>query len=170
MSGQIQWWILVLVLLNISAASDTVFSSGNTISLGFWTISFVSLLPVCLVPFSFARFFFFSWPLYVGIPHNSIPVFLSPLCEEMAIHSNILPWRIPWTEESDGLHTVHGVTESQTRLSTHVQACDLTQPQGFKGNLYAVDSWILPSNPSFLLLGISDPTHPKWYPNFSPQT
>ena len=146
-----------------SAASDTVFSSWNTISLGFWTINCVSLLPVCLVPFSFARLVvFFFWPLYVGIPHNSIPVFLSPLCEEMAIHTNILPWRIPWTE-SGGLHTVHGVTKSQTRLSTHAQVCDLIQPQGFRGNLYAIDSWILPSNPSFLLLGISDPTHPKWH-------
>ena len=30
----------------------------------------------------------------------------------MATHSNILTWRIPWTED-----TVHGVTKSQTRLS-----------------------------------------------------
>ena len=26
-----------------------------------------------------------------------------PLEKEMATHSNILAWRIPWTEESDGL-------------------------------------------------------------------
>ena len=26
-----------------------------------------------------------------------------PLKKEMATHSNILAWRIPWTEESDGL-------------------------------------------------------------------
>jgi len=32
----------------------------------------------------------------------------------MAIHSSILAWRIPWTEELGGLHTVHGVTESGT--------------------------------------------------------
>ena len=32
----------------------------------------------------------------------------------MAIHSSILAWRIPWTEEPGGLHTVHGVTKSQT--------------------------------------------------------
>ena len=35
----------------------------------------------------------------------------------MALHSNILAWRIPWTEEPGGL--VHGVTESWTQLSTH---------------------------------------------------
>ena len=35
----------------------------------------------------------------------------------MATHSSILAWRIPWTEEPDGLHTVHGVTKSRTRLS-----------------------------------------------------
>ena len=29
----------------------------------------------------------------------------------MAAHSSVLAWTIPWTEESGGLHTVHGVTE-----------------------------------------------------------
>ena len=37
----------------------------------------------------------------------------------MAIHSTILAWRISWTEEPGGLHTVHGVGKSRTRLSTH---------------------------------------------------
>ena len=32
----------------------------------------------------------------------------------MATHSSILALRIPWTEEPDGLHTVHRVTKSQT--------------------------------------------------------
>ena len=36
-----------------------------------------------------------------------------PLEEEMATHSSILAWRIPWTEES-GWAMVHGVTESDT--------------------------------------------------------
>ena len=35
-----------------------------------------------------------------------------PLKEEMAIHSSILAWEIPWTEEPGRLHTVHGVTTS----------------------------------------------------------
>ena len=35
-----------------------------------------------------------------------------PLEEEMATHSSILAWRISWTEEPVGLHTVHGVAES----------------------------------------------------------
>ena len=35
----------------------------------------------------------------------------------MATHSSILAWRIPWTEEPGGLHTVHRVTKSQTHLS-----------------------------------------------------
>ena len=34
----------------------------------------------------------------------------------MATHSSILAWRIPWTEEPGGLHTVHGVAKSWTRL------------------------------------------------------
>ena len=33
-----------------------------------------------------------------------------PLEEEMAIHSSILAWEIPWTEKSGGL-TVHGVAK-----------------------------------------------------------
>ena len=39
-----------------------------------------------------------------------------PLAEETATHSNILAWRIPWTEEPAGLQ-VHGVTKSRTGLS-----------------------------------------------------
>ena len=45
-----------------------------------------------------------------------------PLEEEMATHSSILTWKIPWTEESGGL-TVHGVAKSQAGLSTH--ACQI---------------------------------------------
>ena len=32
----------------------------------------------------------------------------------MATHSSILAWRIPWTEEPGGLHTVHVVTVRHT--------------------------------------------------------
>ena len=36
------------------------------------------------------------------------------LAEENVTHSSILAWRIPWTEETEG---VRGVENSQTRLS-----------------------------------------------------
>ena len=39
-----------------------------------------------------------------------------PLEKEMATHSSILPWRIPWTEEPGGA-TVHAIAKSQTRPS-----------------------------------------------------
>ena len=39
-----------------------------------------------------------------------------PLEEGMATHSSILAWRIPWTEEP-GRVTVHGITQSRTRLN-----------------------------------------------------
>ena len=42
-----------------------------------------------------------------------------PLAKGMATYSSILAWEIPWTGEPGGLHTVRGVAESQTRLSTH---------------------------------------------------
>ena len=40
-----------------------------------------------------------------------------PLEEEMATHSSILAWEIPWTEEPGGLQSI-GVTKRQTQLST----------------------------------------------------
>ena len=43
-----------------------------------------------------------------------------PLEKETAAHSNILAWKIPWTEEPGRTEvTVHGVTKSQTYQSTH---------------------------------------------------
>ena len=39
-----------------------------------------------------------------------------PLEKEMATHSSILAWEIPWTEEPGGLHSM-GLEKSQTRLS-----------------------------------------------------
>ena len=41
--------------------------------------------------------------------------------KEMATHSTIVAWRTPWTEEPGGLHTVHGVTNSQTQLRLTVR-------------------------------------------------
>ena len=40
-----------------------------------------------------------------------------PLEKEMATHSSILAWKIPWTEEPGKLHIVHGVTKSQIPLN-----------------------------------------------------
>ena len=40
--------------------------------------------------------------------------------EEMATHSSILAWKIPWTEEPDMLHTVHRAAKSQAQLSVCV--------------------------------------------------
>ena len=44
---------------------------------------------------------------------GSIPESGNLLEEDMAVHSNILAWRIPWTEEPDGLQS-GGVTKSWT--------------------------------------------------------
>ena len=52
-----------------------------------------------------------------------------PLEEEMATHSSILAWRIPWTEEPGGLQSTGSQRVSQTRLSTHTHVgpvcCDM---------------------------------------------
>ena len=39
-----------------------------------------------------------------------------PLEEEMATHSSILAWKIPWTEEPGGLQSM-GLQNSHARLS-----------------------------------------------------
>ena len=47
-----------------------------------------------------------------------------PLEERMAAHSSIPAWRIPWTEEPGGLHTVHGVSKGSDmaeRLILHAR-------------------------------------------------
>ena len=38
--------------------------------------------------------------------------------EEIATHSSILAWRIPWTEKPDGLQSMAS-QERETQLSTH---------------------------------------------------
>ena len=43
-----------------------------------------------------------------------------PLEKEMATHSSILAWKIPWTEEAGGLQSMG--SQSQTGFSTHTQA------------------------------------------------
>jgi len=43
-----------------------------------------------------------------------------PLEKEMAIHSSILAWEIPWTEEPGGLQSVHRVAKNQTGLVTYL--------------------------------------------------
>ena len=40
-----------------------------------------------------------------------------PLEKEMATHSSILAWRIPWREEPGGQATAHRVVKSRTQLS-----------------------------------------------------
>ena len=42
-----------------------------------------------------------------------------PLEKEMATHSSIRAWKIPWTEEPGGLHTIHGVAESDMTERLH---------------------------------------------------
>ena len=37
-----------------------------------------------------------------------------PLEKEMAIHSSILAWEVPWTEEPGGLYSPSGCKESDT--------------------------------------------------------
>ena len=42
-----------------------------------------------------------------------------PLEKEMATHSSILAWRIPWTEEPNGLQST-GSQEQDTKYNQHI--------------------------------------------------
>ena len=101
-------------------------SSDSNNSLGAFSLAFllsifrVVHLETCCSPFS-------SGASLVAQVIKSLPAvqetqvrFLGwedPLEKEMAIHSNILAWKIPRAEEPDRLHTVHGVAKSRTPLS-----------------------------------------------------
>ena len=50
-----------------------------------------------------------------------------PLEEEMAIHSSILAWTMPWAEEPGGL--LCHVAKSQTGLSPHASPLSATPQQ-----------------------------------------
>ena len=52
-----------------------------------------------------------------------------PLEKEMATHSSILAWRIPWTEEPGGLYIVHGVTKNRNMIKTNVE--EMVNPYKF---------------------------------------
>ena len=58
-----------------------------------------------------------------------------PLEKEMATHSSILAWRIPWMEELGGA-IVHGSKESDTteRLHFHFSDMQMTPPLWQKVN------------------------------------
>ena len=56
---------------------------------------------------------------------GSIPGSGSSLEKEMATHSSILAWKMPWTEEPGGMQSMGMQTESETTglLSMYTQVC-----------------------------------------------
>ena len=51
-----------------------------------------------------------------------------PLEKEMAIHSSILAWEIPWTEEPGGLQSTGSGLQSNKELATTEQLTLMTKP------------------------------------------
>ena len=83
-----------------------------------------------------------------------------PLEKEMATHSSILAWRIPWTEEPDGLQPM-----GSQRVG-HNWATSLSLSLGYVGlicstwdlSLQSMDSWVMTRGLSCSLeYGILDP-------------
>ena len=65
--------------------------------------------------------------------------------QEMATHSSILAWKIPWTEEANG--PVHGVTKGQTQLSSwaHTHRVLVAAAGIFSGGVWSLsweNSWL----------------------------
>ena len=75
--------------------------------------------------------------------------------EEMATHSSILVWKIPWTEEP-GEAMAHGVTKSQTPLNIHR---DRTHIPALTGGFFTTEP---PGRPSvqFSRSAVSDSLRP----------
>ena len=86
-----------------------------------------------------------------------------PLEKEMATHSSILAWRIPWTEEPEWA-TVHGVVKSRTWLSDFTSFHFM--PAYLNSYLFKARSLVLPfiggqlavSPPLYLLDLLSNPS------------
>ena len=51
-----------------------------------------------------------------------------PLQKEMATHSSILAWRIPWTEEPSGLQSIESESPQQLTLSFFFKGVGLKLP------------------------------------------
>ena len=49
-----------------------------------------------------------------------------PLEEGMATHSSILAWRIPWTEEPDGLQSMGHKKAEMTEVTYHITTTMIT--------------------------------------------
>ena len=64
-------------------------------------------------------------------------VWEDPLVKEMAVHSNILAWEIPWTEEPSGLQ----FTES--RRLRHNLVTKQQQQRQIVSNNYLLPQWIV---------------------------
>ena len=79
-----------------------------------------------------------------------------PLEKEMATHSSILVWKIPWTEELGGLEST-GRKESDTTERLHFHFPGIAFPQS--GLLSQVSSLRLPLGHSGPVLTLSNAAH-----------
>ena len=63
-----------------------------------------------------------------------------PLEKEMATHSSVLPWRIPWTEEPGGLQSIglQSQTEpKQLSIAQHIAVFDTKDQKPFFVNAFS---------------------------------
>ena len=81
----------------------------------------------------------YSWASLVAQPVKNSPAmwetwvqslgWKDPLEKEMATHSSILAWRIPWTEEPGGLQSTGSQSRTRLTLQLHFTTCGILVPQ-----------------------------------------
>ena len=56
-----------------------------------------------------------------------------PLEEQMATHSSNLAWRIPWSEETGGLHSMGSQRVRHNWVTVHAHKCQLESKDSMLG-------------------------------------
>ena len=89
-----------------------------------------------------------NWPADAG--DTGVMAWEDPLKKEMATHSSILAWRIPWTEEPGGLQSIG--LQSQTQLKQRKQTSNWNTNCKIGLNLPTFEKVNLPSSEKKLKL------------------
>ena len=78
-----------------------------------------------------------------------------PLEKEMATHSNILAWEIPWTEEPDGQQSM-GFNSFELVTKQQQPQTDNYKDNDMGGNIYRMDSWLNPQKWGYKIMNGKD--------------
>ena len=78
-----------------------------------------------------------------------------PLEKEMATHSNILAWEIPWTKEPDSQQSM-GFNSFELATKQQPPQTDNYNDNNIGGNIYHMDSWLNPQKWRYKIMNGKD--------------